>query len=278
MAASAGAPLAIQAAAQSKSSVPIGIELYSVRQALKNDLMGTVAAVARMGYQAVEFYSPYFDWTPAYAKEVRKHLDDLGIECRSMHSPARTFEPENSDKAIELNGIVGSSSIVMASPGRRVDTADGWKRVAETLTAAQERFHSAGMSAGYHNHATEWADTGAGKTGMDILAAETTNGVTLQLDIGTCVEMGKDPVTWIRANPGRIRSMHCKDWEPGSEEDDKGFRVLFGEGAARWPEILSAAESVGGVEFYLIEQEGSRYSEMETAERCLEAWRRLRQG
>ena len=69
--------------------------------------------------------------------------------------------------------------------------------------------------------------------------------------------------------------MHLKDWAPGSGKD-KGYRVLFGEGAAPWKELLSTLETVGGVEYYLIEQEGSRYSELETAERCLEAFRKLR--
>ena len=57
--------------------VPVGLELYSVRDGLKKDLTGTVTAVAKMGYQTVEFYAPYYDWTPEYAKEVRKLLDDL---------------------------------------------------------------------------------------------------------------------------------------------------------------------------------------------------------
>ena len=92
----------------------------------------------------------------------------------------------------------------------------------------------------------------------------------LQLDVGTCLEAGGDPVAWIRANPGRIRSIHCKDWSP---QADKGYKVLFGEGAADWKGIFAAAESVGGVEFYLVEQEGSRFSELETAKRCLKSFR-----
>ena len=260
-------------------SIPVGIELFSVREGLKKDLMGTVAAVAEMGYKVVEFYAPYFAWTPAYAKQVRKHLDDLGIECRSMHTPARAFEAENRAKAIELNKIVGSRDIVMASPGRRVETADGWKQVADTLTAADEQFRMAGLRAGYHNHASEWRPlTGGGgaRHAMDILASGTPESVTLQLDVGTCVEAGADPVAWIRSHPGRIRSIHCKDWAPGEEAQQKGYRVLFGEGVSPWQRIFTAAEDVGGIEFYLIEQEGSRFSEIESARRCLGAWNKMR--
>jgi sugar phosphate isomerase/epimerase len=76
-------------------------------------------------------------------------------------------------------------------------------------------------------------------------------------------------VAWIRANPGRIRSIHCKDWSP---DPGKGYKVVFGEGAADWKAIFQAAES-NGLEYYLIEQEGSRFPELETARRCLEAFR-----
>lgn len=270
---------ALAAAASARTgSVPVGIELYSVRNELKKDLMGTVAAIAKMGYEVVEFYSPYFEWTDDYAKEVRRHLDDLGIACRSMHSPARAFEPENRRRAIDLNSILGSRDIVMASPGRRITDAAGWKRVADTLSAAQFEFEKAGLRAGYHNHGYEWrAVPGVAplRHGMDILAAGTPDSVTLQLDVGTCLDEQRDPVEWIRSHPGRIRSIHCKDWAPGGEEAGKGYRVLTGEGIAPWKEIIAAAEEVGGVEFYLIEQEGSRLPELETAERCLQAWRKI---
>ncbi len=94
----------------------------------------------------------------------------------------------------------------------------------------------------------------------------------LQLDVGTCLEAGSDPVAWIRDNPGRIRSLHLKDW---SSDPTKGYEVLFGEGSADWKNIFAGAESVGGVEYYLLEQEGSRYSEFETARRCLQAFRAM---
>src|SRR5205807_7997780 len=105
-----------------------------------------------------------------------------------------------------------------------------------------------------------------GKRPIGGLAANTPKDVMLQLDVGTCVEVGSDPVAWINANPGRINSLHCKDWAPG---EDKGYRVLFGEGVCPWNKIFDAAESVGGVEYYLIEQEGSRFPPLETAERCI---------
>ncbi len=251
--------------------IPVGIELYSVRDELKQDLMGTVRTVAKLGYECVEFFSPYFDWTPDYARQVRKLLDDLGIQCHSTHNSAKSFLPENIAHAIELNKILGSQFIVMASAGA-VEGLDGWKGVAERLNAGAEKMKRAGLRAGFHNHQTEFMPID-GTRPMDILAKNTGKNVSLQLDVGTCVHSGSDPVAWIEANPGRITSLHLKDWAPG---EGKGYRVLFGESQTPWKKIFQAAEKSGGVEFYLIEQEGSAYPPMETAQRCLASYKKLR--
>jgi sugar phosphate isomerase/epimerase len=126
-----------------------------------------------------------------------------------------------------------------------------------------------GLQPGYHNHLIEFLPID-GKRPMEILARNTNPKVVLQLDVGTCLEAGLDPVAWIKQNPGRIRSMHCKDWSP-----QQGYQVLFGEGVGRWKEIFAAAESVGGIEYYLIEQEGSRFTPFETVKRCLESFRKV---
>lgn len=265
------APLALSAT--QRKTVPVGLELYSVRDELAKDLMGTVRAVAKMGYQVVEFFSPYYQWTTDYAKEVRKLLDDLGIRCPSTHNGANAFSPEGIQKAIDLNQILGSTYIVMASPGR-LPESDPWKVVAQRLSLAEEKFTPLKMHAGYHNHKPEFVAVD-GKRPIDIIAANTPKGVALQLDVGTCMDAGEDPIKWITGNPGRIKSLHLKDWGTG---EGKGYRVIFGEGDSPWTNIFKAAESRGGVEYYLIEQEGSRYSSLETAERCLAAYKKLRAG
>jgi sugar phosphate isomerase/epimerase len=250
---------------------PVGLEMYSVRGELAKDPTGTVRAVAKMGYEVVEFFAPYFNWTPEQAKDMRKLMDDLGIRCNSTHNNQPSFTADGLPKAIELNKILGSQYIVMASAGRVVGL-DGWKKVADQLSDISARLKPAGLRAGYHNHEPEFVAID-GKRPMEVLAANTPKEVMLQLDVGTCVEAGYDPVAWIDANPGRIRCIHCKDWAPGP---DKGYRVLFGEGDSPWTRIFAAAEAKGGVEYYLIEQEGSRFPEFETAERCLATWKKMK--
>ncbi len=254
--------------ARASTSIPIGLELYSVRDALKQDPEGTVRSVAQMGYQCVEFYAPYFEWSENQTKQMRKLLDDLGIHCFSTHNDEQYFSSENIHRARDLNLILGCTYLVMASSNPKPG-ADGWKALADKLNSIAEQLEPSGLKPGYHNHQPEFTSVD-GVRPMEILAKKTKPSVMLQLDVGTCLEAGSDPVAWIRANPGRIRSLHLKDWSP---DPTKGYKVLFGEGGADWKNIFAAAESVGGVEYYLLEQEGSRFSELETARRCLQSFR-----
>jgi sugar phosphate isomerase/epimerase len=254
--------------ALAQKAIPVGLELYSVRNELGKDIPGTVTAVAKMGYQVVEFYSPYFNWTAEETKKVRRLMDDLGIRCNSTHNDSKAFTGDGIAKAIELNHILGARYIVNASAGRPA-SLDAWKAVAENLAAAAEKFRAAGLRAGYHNHQLEFTPVD-GKRPIEIIAANTPKDFMLQLDVGTCVEMKQDPVAWIKQNPGRINSLHLKEWSP-----ETGYKALFGEGNAPWKEIFAAAESVGGVEYYLIEQEGSRFPPFETAEKCLASYKRV---
>ena len=266
LALSAMLPCALSARAA--KSIPVGLELYSVRDDLQRDAQGTVCAVAAMGYECVEFYAPYYEWTESQTKDMRKLLDELGIRCYSTHNDAGFLAPDKISRSRDRNLILGCEYVVQASSPAQT-TLDGWKSVAESLNTAADELSASGLKVGYHNHQTEFTPL-HGVRPMEVLAKETKPSVMLQLDVGTCLEAGYDPVRWIRDNPGRIRSMHCKDWSP---DPAKGYKVLFGEGAADWKNIFAAAEDSGGIEYYLIEQEGSRFPALETARKCLEAYR-----
>jgi sugar phosphate isomerase/epimerase len=252
-----------------KKSIPIGLEMYSVRKALGEDLMGTVRKVTEMGYQDMEFFAPYFQWSTDQAKEVRKLLDDKGVRCLSTHNSFTNYKPENIQKTIELNHILGTHFVVIASAGR-AQTLDDWKKIADSLAAGAELLRPAGLRGGYHNHQAEFTPV-EGKRPIEVIAANTPKDFMLQLDVGTCLEMGSDPVAWINANPGRINSLHLKEWNK-----ERGYKCLLGEGSGPWKAIFAAAEKTGGVEFYLIEQEGSDFSELETAQKCLANYRAIR--
>jgi sugar phosphate isomerase/epimerase len=223
-----------------------------------------------MGYQCVEFYAPYFDRTETQTKDMRKLLDDLGVRCFSTHNDLNYLDPDKIERTRDFNLTLGCKYVIVASADPKPGP-DGWLPVADALNAAADKLEPAGLAVGYHNHEPEFRSAN-GMRPAEFLAQHTKPSVVLQLDVGTCIAAGGDPVAWIRSQPGRIKSMHCKDWSPAP---DKGYKVLFGEGAADWKNIFAAAESVGGLEYYLLEQEGSRYPELETARRCLQTFRSI---
>src|SRR3954463_1780276 len=270
LALSAALPWALKASA-SASNIPVGLELYSVREGLKKDLEGTVRAVGQMGYQCVEFYAPYFEWSEAQTKHMRKLLDELRVRCYSTHNDEKYFSAENISRARDMNLILGTKYMVQSWSDPKTNI-EAWKAVADNLNSAADILGPSGIIPGYHNHDAEWKPI-TGVRPMEVIAKNTKPSIMLQLDVGTCLKAGADPVAWIRSNPGRIHSLHLKDW---SSDPAKDYKVLFGEGDAKWKDIFAAAESVGGVEYYLTEKEGSRLSELETARRCLQSYRSMR--
>jgi hypothetical protein len=197
LAAAAAAPLL---AAPADKSIPVGIELYSVRDEMAKDTLATVRAIAKMGYQVVEFYGPYYAWTADFTKDVRKVLDDTGIRCNSTHNDARNFRPDGIQKAIDYNKILGAKYVVMASSGK-VEGLDGWKGVGET---PPRRWSCGRRDCARLSQPPDGVQTaGRSKRPIEVIAANTPKDVSVpQLDVGTCVEMGSDPIAWINANPG----------------------------------------------------------------------------
>ena len=148
----------------------------------------------------------------------------------------------------------------MASAGS-VRGLDGWKAVGNTLTRASEKLLPLAMRAGFHNHKLEFVPLdGKASKGRSLSAPKE---VMLQLDVGTCVDAGSDLLLDQSPSVGSIAST------AKTGQQARGVSCSFGEGDSPWKDIIDAAETVGGVEFYLIFYEGSRYPAMETAERML---------
>ena len=136
-------------------------------------------------------------------------------------------------KAIELNQIIGSKYIVMASPGQ-VTTADSWKAVADRLNAgardAEAARHGRRVPQPRRRVAAGGRQAADGHPG----AEHADKTWCCSSTSAPASRSGADPVAWINANPGRIKSMHCKDWKAGGA----GYAVLFGEGDAPWAKIF----------------------------------------
>jgi sugar phosphate isomerase/epimerase len=228
------------ASAQMTKSIPIGLQQTAVSRNIQQDLPGTLRAIAGMGYDIVEFSAGTFmKWSAAEAKQVRKLLDELKLSCRSTHNEIVSFSGAGLAKAIGLNHIVGSDTLVsVRGPGSAgaPPKADDWKRFSEQLSQAADSIRAAKMTLGFHNHEIEFRPV-EGIRPMDLLAANK-DITSFHLNVGLCLKGGGDPVAFIKQCPGRIQTLLCQDFE----------------GKARWKEILTSAESVGGLQFYLIQR------------------------
>jgi len=226
--------------AQQAKSLPIGLQQTAVNRELQKDFNGTLRAIAAMGYDLIEFSANTFmTWTPSKAKEVRALMDDVHLRCRSTHNEIASFSGDGLSKAIELNRILGSDTLVsVRGPGSATAPAalDAWKQFSDRLSQAADRIREAGMTLGFHNHDVEFKAL-EGRLPIDILA-DNKDIASFHLNIGLCLKGGGDPIAFVRKCPGRIQALLIQDYM----------------GRANWKEIISAAENGGGLQFYLIQR------------------------
>src|SRR5216117_3401097 len=133
--------------------IPFGLQLYSVRNECAKDLDGTVKAVAKMGYKAVEFAGYY----GRDAKSLRKLLDDVGLKCCGTHIALDTLLGDNLPKTVEFNQTIGNKFLIVPSlPGKYQKTKQGWQEAADLFSEIADKVKKDGMRVGYHNHNVEF--------------------------------------------------------------------------------------------------------------------------
>jgi sugar phosphate isomerase/epimerase len=230
----------------------IGIELYTVRDALGKDFEGTLAKVAKIGYKEVEFagyFGPLPELNPL-PKRTREILDADGLSAPSTHVPYSTLSPENWPRVIEASKVLGHDFIVNPSVDREVlKQPDGWKRAAETFNRAGEESEKAGIQFAYHNHVEEFKPSGDGKLPYDILLSESDpKFVKMEMDLGWAHEAGIDPLKYFAQYPGRFPLVHVKDF------DKNGMMTEVGSGVVDWKSIFAKSD-VAGIKHYFVEHD-----------------------
>ena len=250
----------------------IGLQLYTVRAAMKTDFEGTIAKVAATGYKEVEFagvFDPkggYFGRSP---KEVRAILDKNSLAAPSCHAGYDVVE-KRWPEALEAAQIVGHSYIICPwiDEKQRVEP-DGWKRAAELFNKAGEASKKTGIQFGYHNHSFEFdpAESLGGKLPYDYLLDETDPKlVTMELDLCWISVAGKDPLAYFDRHPGRFPLVHVKDWikDPNATDSYKGATgssvkiggrlADVGQGTIDWKRIFAHSEKAG-IKHYFVEND-----------------------
>jgi sugar phosphate isomerase/epimerase len=245
------------------ADIPIGLQLYSIRDDCKADLPGTLKAVADMGYDGVEFFT-YYEFT---ADEIRKMLDDVGLRCCGVHAKFAGLLDDELARTVEFNQAVGNRFLICPSlPEDRRNSADAWRGTGELFGRIAAEIKPAGLHVGYHNHAVEFAPMD-GKPGLDIFLESAGDDVLMQLDLGNALHGGADPIDYLKRYPGRSLTVHLK------EESATNEQPLIGEGDIDWPAVFEVCESSGGTQWYIVEQEVYPVSPMESVARCLKTLR-----
>ncbi len=241
----AGCASAAKPAAAARKKIPVGVQLYSVRAACKQDFPGTLAAIARMGYAGVEF-AGYWNRS---AKEIRQMLDDNGIVACGSHTPSEmVLSPDKLKATIEFNQILGNRFIIV--PDMSGATRQIWVEKAARFNAIAAQLAPLGLSTGYHSH---WHDFNLveGARPWEIFGENTSADVILQLDTSNCCDGGADPVAELKKFPGRTRSIHLKPNGGGPE-------AVIGEDKVNWPAVFEICETTGSTQWYVVEHEASQ--------------------
>jgi len=270
---STGAATALAAAAPANlfaaesyggKKIPFALQLYSVRNECAKDLPGTVTAVAKMGYKAVEFAG----YHGRDAKPLRALLDEVGLKCCGTHIGLDTLLGDNLAKTLEFNRILGNPFLIVPSlPEKYRKTRQAWQDAADLFNEISERVKPHGMRLGYHNHSVEFKPL-EGELPWDTFFGRASKDVAIQFDTGNAMEADGDPVVFLKKHPGRVASVHVKPFSKAKPN------ALIGDDELPWKVIFNLCETVAGVEWYIIEYESDAYPPLVSVEKTLAVMRR----
>jgi sugar phosphate isomerase/epimerase len=233
--------------------LPIGFQVFPVRQALASDFAGTLKEFASAGYRSVEMCSP-----PGYissgfgplakmsASEMKKIIKDAGMLCDSCHYGSREFR-ENLDERIAFAKDLGLQQMILSSFGLpKTATLDDWRKAADDLNKAGEKIKQAGLQCGFHNHHGEFQQLGGVLIYDELLKWLDPALVKMQFQVAV-VNIGYEAAAYMEKYPGRFLSLHLADWSATEKKT-----VAIGKGMVDWKRLFQAAKK-GGVKNYYVE-------------------------
>ena len=260
------APLS-RARAAAWKEIPIGTQLWCVRLQLAEDIPGTLKALGALGYQGVELENAF----GKSGAEWKTWLDAANLKACGFHHRLSELQGGELAASVEFNQAIGNRNLIIRSLAPEVYTsADLLKKTADEVNAVAERLRPHEMRVGYHNHTTDFNRID-GEYWWNRFADQTSKNVILQFDTGNASEMeGVTPQSLIERNAGRTITMHVK---PFSRKDPNAY---LGADELDWPAIMTAAETEGGLEWYIIEYEKEGVPPLESLGANLELFEKLR--
>ena len=245
--------------------LPLGIQLYSVRQQMLEDLDEALAAVNAAGYTEVEAAS----LPKKSAKEIRAALDKAGLRCVSAHHPFADLH-ERFNEIVEYDKELGVQFVICSSPGyrnpspagapggQRTYSLDDWCYNAEQFNAFGEKAAMSKVRFGYHNHTREFVVTDGKIPYMELLQLTDPKKVTFELDCGWVMVAGANPAEIMKNYPHRISMLHVKDFKlPAnpSPENHEAKVTELGMGTVDYRPIFAQAAKTQHIQHAFVEQE-----------------------
>jgi sugar phosphate isomerase/epimerase len=266
--------------AQTPAEARIGLQLYSVRDAIRTDLPSTLRRVHDLGFTDVELYDLH-GLTP---ERLRHTLTGAGLVAVSMHVPLAALETNLADVVATARAL-GVTNVGVAWIKRDdapTITADDIHRATRALNGACRPFRDAGLRPFYHVHGYEFQAAPNGGTLFDLFLGELDRCVELQLDVFWAARAGQDPAGLIRRYPGRITSLHVKDMRKGANGAPYSGNALptdfvaLGTGQIDMKAVLREAGNAG-VRWYFVEDEsGAVWDQLPVSLRFLRSELRTR--
>lgn len=265
-----GAGVSTSAFAAETKKIPFAIQVYSLREYASKDLRGTLKEIAQMGYKGVEFAGYYGN----NAKDVRKWLDEAGLQAVSTHLGVPQLLEGAFDATVEFEKTLGNRRLTVASGlSASCATDAGNQMTAYLFNEIAYKAAKVGMQIGFHAHFNDFSDVN-GKTAWELFFSRTREDIIAQMDVGNCMHGGADPYDLVAKLPGRGKLMHVK----AENEKGKGGACVAGEGdIVDWKRMFEIAETKGGVEWYIVEQEDCRPGSnlMEACAECYENLKKM---
>ena len=237
---------------------PIGVQLYTVRDLMKNDFEGTIAEVAQVGYKEVEF-AGYFGRS---ADQVKAVLDKNGLKAPSTHVQYDELD-DKFPSVIEFSKAIGLEYIICPwIPPELRKSPDIWKQTSEKFNKCGEQSKAAGMQFGYHNHWFEFLPTNGVLPYDQLLKLSDPNLVKMEMDLCWISTTGTDPVKYFNQYPGRFPLVHVKDVKTmpkvtqggGQNFGDTVDLTEVGSGVIDWKRIFAHADKAG-IKHYIVEHD-----------------------
>lgn len=225
----------------------IGLQLWSIREEMTEDLLGMLEKVSKMGYAGVQFAG----FGGHSAEEVKRKLDEVGLVAAGAHVQIDELK-NNLEETLEYHKVIGNDLIIVPYLEENMRTTeDDYKQTASLLNDIGKKLVAKGFTFGYHNHDFEF-DMFNGKTGLDIIFENTNEAyLKMELDCFWASYTNNDPLRVIDKYADRCVSLHIKDLKM---EEGTPISTELGTGTLPLKTYMQKGKDVG-VRWHIVEQE-----------------------